>query len=266
MIFVATLATVVVVLAVTFVVARAQGRHSVVDVAWGLGFPAVAVVGHAVSGGDSGRRLLVTVLTVVWGVRLAAHIAWRSRGGDEDPRYEALLAGAPGSRDAYALRKVYLTQGPVLWFVSLPVQVALLEKGPLGVAAYVGTALWLVGFVFEAVGDWQLTRFRADPTSRGKVLDRGLWRYTRHPNYFGDACVWWGLFLIACDHWMGALTVLSPLVMTFFLVKGTGKALLEKGLPRTRPGYPEYVARTSGLFPLPPRDRGSRREEPAGGG
>jgi steroid 5-alpha reductase family enzyme len=129
----------------------------------------------------------------------------------------------------------------------------MLEKGPIGVAAWIGAALWLVGFVFEAVGDRQLARFRADPANRGQVMDRGLWRYTRHPNYFGDACVWWGLFLIACDHWTGSLTVLSPALMTFFLVKGTGKPLLEKGMRRTRPGYGEYAARTSGFFPLPPR-------------
>jgi steroid 5-alpha reductase family enzyme len=248
-----TLATVVVVLAVTFVVARSLGRHNVMDVAWGLGFAAVAVVGYAVSDGDHGRRLLAAALTVIWGVRLGAHIAWRSRGGEEDPRYAALLDRAPGSRDAYALRKIYLTQGPILWFVSLPVQVAMVEKGPIGVAAWIGAALWLAGFFFETVGDWQLARFRADPANRGQVMDRGLWRYTRHPNYFGDACVWWGLFLIACDHWVGPLTVLSPLVMTFFLVKGTGKPLLEKGMRKTRPGYAEYAARTSGFFPLPPR-------------
>ncbi len=255
MIFLWTLLTVAVVLAVTFVVARAQGRHAVVDVAWGLGFAAVALVGFAVSSGDPGRRLLVTALTVVWGLRLAAHIAWRSRGAGEDPRYERLLSNAPGGRDAYALRKVYLTQGPVLWFVSLPVQVALGEKGPIGVAAWAGAALWLVGFVFESVGDRQLARFRADPANRGQVMDRGLWRYTRHPNYFGDACVWWGLFLVACDHRTGALTVLSPLVMTFFLAKGTGKPLLEKQLKKTRPGYGEYAARTSGFLPLPPKRR-----------
>jgi steroid 5-alpha reductase family enzyme len=206
MIFVWTLVSVAVVLAITFAVARAQGRHTVVDVAWGLGFAVVAVVGYLAGDGDPGRRLLAAALTVVWGVRLGAHIAWRSRGGEEDPRYEALLRRAPGNRDAYAIRKIYLVQGPVLWFVSLPVQVAMLEKGPLGVLAWVGAALWLVGFAFETVGDWQLSRFREDPANQGQVMDRGLWRYTRHPNYFGDACVWWGLFLIACDHWIGALT------------------------------------------------------------
>jgi steroid 5-alpha reductase family enzyme len=253
MIFVWTLIAVVVVLAITFVVARVQGRHAVVDVAWGTGFAVVALTGYVTSDGDQARRLLVTALTVIWGLRLAAHIAWRSRGGGEDPRYEELLARAPGSRDAYALRKIYLTQGPVLWFVSLPVQVAMLERGSPGVAAWIGTALWLIGFVFETVGDRQLARFRADPANRGKVMDRGLWRYTRHPNYFGDACVWWGLYLIACDHWTGALTILSPLLMTFFLAKGTGKPLLERHMRETRPGYAEYAERTSGFIPLPPR-------------
>lgn len=249
MIFLYTAMAVLALMVVTFAVAVRQGRHAVVDVAWGLGFALVAVVGYLVA---SPGNLLITVLTVVWGVRLAAHIWWRSRGAGEDPRYAALLKDAPGCRHAYALRKIYLVQAPVLWFVSLPVQVAQGEHG-VGVFGWVGAALWLVGFVFESVGDRQLARFTADPANKGEVLDTGLWRYTRHPNYFGDACVWWGLFLIACDHWTGALTVLSPILMTYFLARGTGKPLLERRMAKTRPGYGDYVRRTSGFLPLPPR-------------
>lgn len=250
-----TLAAAVAVLLVAFAVGAATGRHRVVDVAWGLGFAAVAVTGLVLSGGhgDPGTRWLVTALTVIWGVRLAAHIGIRSVGAPEDPRYEALLSKAKGSRNAYALRMIYLLQAVTLWFVSLPVQVAQQYGAPLTWWAAVGVAVWLAGFTFEAVGDAQLARFRRDPANRGKVLSSGLWRYTRHPNYFGDACVWWGLFALACLQWQGWLTVLSPLLMTWFLAAKTGKPLLEDQLRRTKPGYADYVARTSGFIPRPPR-------------
>lgn len=250
-----TVAAVASVLGATFLVALRLGRHAVVDVAWGLGFVAVAATSYLLSAGagDPLRRGLVLGLTAVWGVRLAVHIALRARGHGEDPRYDALLARAPGSRTTYALRQIYLTQGAVMWFVSLPLQVAMFQADVLGVVAWTGVALWVLGLLFEAVGDRQLQRFRDDPANRGEVLDTGLWRYTRHPNYFGDACVWWGLSLIAFDAWPGILTVLSPVAMTWLLANGTGKPLLEKGMASTRPGYTDYVRRTSGFVPLPPR-------------
>jgi steroid 5-alpha reductase family enzyme len=243
------------VLAVTFLVARRVGRHAVVDVAWGLGFVAIALTTYvAASGtGDPGRRAVVLVLTGLWGVRLAVHIGRRSRGHGEDPRYAEMLARGRGNATWYAVRKIYLTQAAVMWFVSLPVQVAMFQDAPLGLVAWVGVAVWAVGMFFETVGDHQLQRFRDDPSSRDEVLDTGLWRYTRHPNYFGDACVWWGIWLVALDAWPGVLTVLSPLAMTWLLARGTGKPLLEKDIADRRPGYAEYVRRTSGFFPLPPR-------------
>ena len=249
-----TLAAVAAVLAVTFAVALKVGKHSVIDVAWGLGFAVVAVVGFVLSSGsgDPATRVLITVLTVVWGVRLAVHIGLRNRGAGEDPRYVKLLSRATGNPALYVLRTVYLAQGVVLWFVSLPVQFALFEPDPLSWIAWIGVAVWLVGFGFESVGDYQLTRFKADPGNKGAVMDRGLWRYTRHPNYFGDACVWWGLFLIAAAHWPGCLTILSPLLMTYLLAKVTGKPILERQLGG-RPGYAEYIRRTSGFIPRPPR-------------
>jgi steroid 5-alpha reductase family enzyme len=235
-----------------FAVGVATGRHAGVDVAWGLGFVAVAITGALLSGGDPPMVRLVTALTVAWGVRLAVHIALRNRGMGEDPRYERLLARAPGNRTAYAFRVIYLFQGAVLWFVSLPVQMAQ-RYATLSAWAAVGVVLWLVGFLFETVGDRQLERFRRDPASKGRVLDTGLWRYTRHPNYFGDACVWWGLYALACLSWQGALTVLSPLLMTYLLVAKTGKPLLERSLTRNRPGYADYAERTSGFVPRRPR-------------
>ncbi|MBZ4017774.1 DUF1295 domain-containing protein [Streptomyces purpurogeneiscleroticus] len=239
----------------TFALALRRGLHRIVDVAWGLGFTAVALTTYGLSAGvgDGGRRLLVTVLTAVWGLRLAFHIARRGRGHGEDPRYERLLAKAPGSRTAYALRTVYLLQAGLVWCVSLPVQAAQYAPGPLGPLAAAGAAVWLLGLAFEAIGDAQLYRFKADPANRGKIMDRGLWSWTRHPNYFGDFCIWWGLFLIACDASVAAagVAVAGPLVISYLLTRGSGKALLERHLA-DRPGYAEYRARTSGFVPLPP--------------
>jgi steroid 5-alpha reductase family enzyme len=249
-----TALAVIVLLAITFAAALIYRKHAVIDVAWGLGFAVIAVVTLVASTGhgDPGRRWLVTALTVLWGVRLAVHIGWRGRKHGEDPRYDKLLSRAKGSRNAYALRSVYLVQGIAMWFVSLPVQVTQFSTGGLGIVAWIGVAVWLVGFFFESVGDLQLVRFKARPANKGVIMTEGLWRYTRHPNYFGDACVWWGLFLIAADAWPGILTVLSPLAMTYFLARGTGKSVLEKHMGN-RPGFAEYVRRTSGFFPLPPR-------------
>jgi len=250
-----TLGAIAVLMAITFAVALWRGHHSVIDVTWGLGFAVVAGTSVLVSSGhgDTTRRLLIAALTAVWGLRLAIHIGRRNWGKGEDPRYAELLAKSPGSPNAFAIRKIYLTQAVVMWFVSLPVQVAMYEGSRPGVLTWVGTAVFAVGFFFETVGDWQLTQFRNDPHSKGEVMDRGLWHYTRHPNYFGDACVWWGLYLIAAQQWQGALTILSAAAMTYTLANGTGKPTLEKGMSERRPGYAEYVRRTSGFIPLPPR-------------
>ncbi|ELP65571.1 DUF1295 domain-containing protein [Streptomyces turgidiscabies] len=243
------------VMLVTFAAAVRTGLHRIVDVAWGIGFTGVATVSLVASAGEGDvvRRLLVTVLTAVWGLRLAAHIARRGRGHGEDPRYEAMLAKAPGNRNLYALRMVYLLQGGLVWLVSLPVQAAQYVTGPLSLLAWAGVALWAVGVGFEAVGDAQLARFRADPANRGQIMDRGLWAWTRHPNYFGDFCVWWGLFLLVCDSpEAAAVSVVSPVVMSLLLTRGSGKRLLERHMA-DRPGYADYMARTSGFLPRPPR-------------
>ena len=244
----------VLLLAVTYAVAVRQSRHSVIDTVWGLGFVVVALISWLLSAGhgDDGRRLLLLALVAVWGIRLALHIGLRARGGHEDPRYVDMLSSAPGSRNVYALRKVYLPQGVILFFVSLTVQVGMFSTGSLGWLAWLGVMFWAVGFVFETVGDRQLAQFKADPARRGTVLDTGLWRYTRHPNYFGDAAVWTGIFLVAADSWPGALTVLSPVLMIWLLAGKSGKPLTEKAMS-ARPGYAEYVESTSGFLPLPPR-------------
>lgn len=239
----------------TFAAAVRNGVHRIVDVAWGLAFTAVAALTYALSAGqgDDNRRLLIAALTALWGIRLSAHIAWRGRGHGEDPRYERMLAKAPGNANTYAFRKVYLLQGALVWMVSLPVQAAAYLPGPMGPVAALGTLLWLTGLLFESVGDLQLARFKANPAHRGRIMDRGLWSWTRHPNYFGDFCVWWGLFLFTCEAPAVAATVLvSPLVMSLLLTRGSGKALLERHMEE-RPGYAEYRRRTSGFLPRPPR-------------
>jgi steroid 5-alpha reductase family enzyme len=244
---------VLVLFGLVFALSVVRDRHDLVDTLWGLGFAVVAVTTFAIADGDLATRLLLTVLTVVWGVRLAVHIGLRNRGKPEDRRYTEIRAKAARWPNLRLARVVYLTQAAVLYVVSLPVQIGQYGSGAPTWLLAVGTVVWLVGFTFESIGDWQLRRFAADPANRGRVLDTGLWRYTRHPNYFGDATVWWGLYLLACGTWAGAATLPAPLLMTFVLAKGTGKPLTEKHLTGTRPGYAEYVRRTSGFVPLPPR-------------
>ncbi|WP_369184926.1 DUF1295 domain-containing protein [Streptomyces sp. Y1] len=251
----ATAGAALAVLLAAFAVGVRTGRHRGVDVAWGLAFTAVAWTGYALSAGhgDPARRLLVTVLVTLWGLRLSGHIWSRSRGHGEDPRYDRMLAKAPGGRDAYALRMVYLLQAAIVWCVSLPVQAAQYLTTGLGPLTFASVGLWALGMFFETVGDWQLARFKADPANRGKVMDRGLWAWTRHPNYFGDACVWWALFLLAAAEPVGWAFVLSPVLMTYLLAFGSGRPLLERQLGASKPGWDAYVARTSSFLPRPPR-------------
>jgi steroid 5-alpha reductase family enzyme len=243
----------------TFLVARIVRRWNVVDITWGLSFVVAAAASFAWSTqlhhGDTARRVLVLVLTCLWGLRLSAFIGWRSRGKGEDPRYHDIMARGTGSRTVRALTVVFLPQAVLSWLVSMPVQMAMYLRPPAGPLAWVGTAVWGLGLFFEAAGDAQMSAFRSDPANKGQVMDRGLWHYTRHPNYFGDATVWTGLFLIAAGRWPGVLTFFSPLVMLYFLYFKSGKGLLEKSMADSRPGYREYMQRTSGFLPLPPRRR-----------
>jgi steroid 5-alpha reductase family enzyme len=251
----ASLAVLVVVHGITFLIGRRIGRYNVVDVAWGVGFVAVAAVAAALGTGDLFRRILLLVLVAVWGVRLAWHMVAKSAGKGEDPRYRDLLGGDFSA--GHVLRKVFVIQGAATWFVSLPLQVsAALGPTPPVLRPLVGAGvvLWLVGLLFEAVGDHQLRRFKDDPANKGVIMDRGLWAWTRHPNYFGDACVWWGLWLVCIAGWVSLVTVFSPVLMTYFLVYATGARLTEKYMSK-RPGYDEYRSRTSQFIPTPPRSR-----------
>lgn len=231
---------------------------SSIDIVWGLGFVIIAAVSYAVSHvqdeGDPALRLTALALTAVWGLRLALYLFSRNRGKGEDPRYAALLRKNAGPVVPFVLRNIYWPQGWIMWVVSLPVQVAMYQPSGLTILSYAAIALWLVGFLFETIGDAQLARFKADPANQGKIMDRGLWSWTRHPNYFGDATVWWSLFFLSCSHWSGLPTVIAPILMTHMLLNRSGKALLERKMSRSRgPEYAAYAARTSGFFPRPPR-------------
>jgi steroid 5-alpha reductase family enzyme len=228
---------------------------SIVDVFWGLGFALIAWLGLARAGGDvAPRQWLVAVLVGVWGVRLAGYLLWRNAGRGEDPRYVAMRRRIGPRFWWVSLFSVFALQGVLLWIVSLPVQVVMRAPGgPLGVLDALGALVCAVGLGFEALGDWQLARFKADPANAGRVMDRGLWRYTRHPNYFGDACVWWGLFAIALATPLGPWSVVGPALMTFLLLRVSGVPLLERSMARRRPEYAAYAARTSAFFPRPPR-------------
>ena len=248
----ASVAALLVVHTVTFAIGRRIGRYNVVDVAWGLGFIAVAVVAAILGDGDASRRWLLLALVAVWGLRLSGYIYRRSVGQGEDRRYADLLRGAT---PAQVFRKVFLLQAFATWFISLPLQLSAVT-GPTPrrwlAVALAGVMLWVIGVVFEAVGDHQLRVFKSDRAHRGVLMDRGLWAWTRHPNYFGDACVWWGLWLITITGWRSLPTVLSPLLMTYFLVYVTGARLTEKYMAG-RPGFDEYQTRTSFFVPRPPR-------------
>ena len=241
------------VMIITWVVSLVLRDASVVDPVWPLAFIAVAITALMAGGGDEGRRILIACVVAIWGARLSIHLLVRNAGKGEDFRYAAMRAKHGRRFWLTSLVTVFLLQGLLVWVVSLPVQLSAIPDRPLGWLAIIGAIVWVLGVVFEAIGDAQLTRFKANPASRGQVLDTGLWRYTRHPNYFGDFLVWWGIFLIAAESGAGAWGVAGPLLMTLLLVKVSGAGLLEKDIAVRRPGYADYVRRTSGFMPLPPK-------------
>jgi steroid 5-alpha reductase family enzyme len=237
----------------TWLVSLALRDASVVDPVWPLGFIAVALTALVAGDGDEGRRVLIAVLVGVWGLRLSFYLAKRNFGTPEDFRYAAMRKKHGARFWIVSLFTVFVLQGVLMWIVSLPVQLASVPDRALGWLAIVGAVVWAIGLGFEAIGDWQLARFKANPANKGQVLDTGLWRYTRHPNYFGDFLVWWGIFLIAAESGAGAWGFAGPLLMTLLLVKVSGAGLLEKDIATRRPGYADYVRRTSGFIPRPPR-------------
>mgnify|MGYP001765512718 FL=1 len=231
-------------------------NSSIVDIFWGSGFVIFAWVAFFLTPeGYLPRKLLLTILVTIWGLRLSIYILIRNWGKPEDFRYQAWRKQHRANWWWYSLLQVFLLQGLLLLNIAAPLLAAQYSATParLGVLDYLAIPLWIIGFIFESVGDLQLKRFKANPANKGKVMDRGLWRYTRHPNYFGDATQWWAYYLIAASAG-GWWTIFSPLLMTMLLLRVSGVKLLEKTLD-TRPGYKEYSERTSEFIPWFPKKK-----------
>lgn len=234
-----------------YVVSLAKRRNDVADVAWGLGFVLLSWVSYGLSGGSGPRGLIVCLLVSVWGIRLAWHIHGRNKGKAEDYRY---LAWRKEWGRWFYLRsylQVYLLQGALLFLIVLPVLVIQGNAGPsLGLLDLAGAAVWLLGFYFEAAGDAQLARFIRDPANKGKLMQQGLWAYTRHPNYFGEVTQWWGIWLLSLSVPGGAYAVIGPITITVLILKVSGIPLLEKKMAE-HPDFAEYKRRVSVFFPWP---------------
>ena len=256
-------AVLVAVVLVLWAISVKIGDVSFIDSFWGAGMALMALTSWLQLEEPGAVANLLLAMTAAWGFRLGIYLFRRWRAEGEDKRYERMLREdrEKGRFAVAALTKIWLGQAFLLFLVSSPAQLGILSSeapAPLAGIAWAGIALYLVGITFEWLGDWQLARFKADPANKGEVMDKGLWRYTRHPNYFGDACAWWGIWLVAASvSWeIAAWTVVGPLFLTFTLVKWSGAALLEKGMKHTRPGYEDYKRRTSAFIPMPPKKSG----------
>jgi steroid 5-alpha reductase family enzyme len=239
-----------------FVAAQVRGRNDIADIAWGLGFILVAVVSLVTGDLYPPRGLLVSGLVLIWGLRLALHIHGRNRGRGEDPRYRRWREEWGKWFVLRSFLQVFMLQGILLLMVAIPVVfVNQAPPKPLGWLDLLGLAVWLYGFGFEAVGDRQLLTFIRNPANKGKLMTSGLWRYTRHPNYFGEVTLWWGIWLMTLALPGGWITVIGPLTITVLILKVSGIPMLEKPY-EDRADFQEYKRHTSAFFPLPPRDGG----------
>ena len=230
----------------------ARRNVGIVDSLWSLMILATLGVYVLVAESTGVRETLLLTLVAIWALRLSAHITVRNHGEAEDRRYQAIRRN---NEPHFWLKSIYIVfglQAVLAWFVAMPAVAAAASPAPLGWLDVIAVAVWAIGMLFEVVGDWQLMRFQRERDSRDQVLDTGLWRYTRHPNYFGEALLWWGIYLLAVS--AGAWwTLASPLLMTVLLLRVSGVALLEKDIADRRPAYREYIRRTSAFIPLPPK-------------
>ncbi|MGV8929709.1 MAG: DUF1295 domain-containing protein [Brevundimonas sp.] len=231
---------------------------SFIDAVWPMGMLLLALATLPRTDGDPIRKWLLIWLVAIWALRLGWHLFTRWRGQGADGRYVEIVAGLERTRGwsfgKTALLAVFLPQAVLAWLTSLPVQLGQVAADPaIGWIGWTGAVLAVIGIGFESIGDAQLASFKKDPANKGKVMDTGLWRWTRHPNYFGDACVWWGLYLIAAETGPGLWAIAGPLFLTFTLTRWSGIGITEKATAKTKPGYAEYVRRTSAFIPWPPK-------------
>ncbi len=259
--FISGFAFILAVACVTWGVSLLKRDVSIVDSVWPLFFVVVATTYTATVSQPGPRAAWVLVLVAMWALRLSGYLTWRNWGQPEDRRYQTIRRH---NDPHFALKSLYIIfglQGTLAWIISLPLLAAIAAPPALNWLDYAGVVLWAVGFGFESVADWQLARFKSDSANRGRVMDRGLWRYTRHPNYFGDCCVWWGFYLLALAAG-GWWSLVGPLLMSFLLLRVSGVALLEKDISERRPAYLDYMQRTNAFLPGPPK----RTDEACEGG
>jgi steroid 5-alpha reductase family enzyme len=228
-------------------------NSSIVDIFWGMGFVLIAWLDVAMSPFMSPGKWMMTILVTIWGIRLALHVGIRNWGKPEDFRYAKWREENGKNWPWVSFFQVFLLQGFLMWIIAVPIISIRVTDGipPLSPLAILGALVWAYGFTFEVVGDWQLARFKADLANKGKLMTSGVWKYTRHPNYFGDAKQWWGFYLIALSSG-GGWTIFSPIIMTYLLLAVSGVAMLEKTM-RGKPGYEEYVRKTSAFIPWWPK-------------
>ena len=226
---------------------------SIVDIFWGLGFVFVTWLSLLMAKQTLLSDWLLVTIVTLWGLRLAGYLAWRNLGKPEDYRYRAMRERNGRGFAVVSLFTVFGLQGLLLWIISLPLQVGATRAQSWHVGMAIGVAFWAIGLFFETTGDLQLARFKANPANRDQVMNRGLWQYTRHPNYFGDFLVWWGIYFVTVERSSWWWTIISPLLMSFLLVRVSGVRLLEDSLKHRVAGYEEYVRTTSSFFPLPPK-------------
>jgi steroid 5-alpha reductase family enzyme len=240
-----------------WLVSLAMKNSSIVDIFWGTGFVIVTWVAFLlIPDGYLPRKVLLNLVVTIWGLRLSLYILARNWGKPEDFRYQTWRREAGAIWWWWSFFKVFFLQGVILWIVAAPLLAAQISPQPDQLIWLDGVAIlvWMVGFTFEAAGDWQLRRFKANPANKGQVLKTGAWRYSRHPNYFGDAAQWWAFYLIALAAG-GWWTIFSPILMTGLLMRVSGVTLLEKSLKEAKPGYKEYIETTSEFIPWFPRKR-----------
>jgi steroid 5-alpha reductase family enzyme len=245
------LALMVCVMSVASVFSFRSKDPSYIDALWGYGFVVVAVAAALQTDGDRGRKALLVGLTAAWGLRLGTYLLWRWRKNGPDPRYPKLYGANPSNTKIWL--RIFCFQAVLLSIISVPVQLGQLDEGRLTPLNWVGAALAVAGILFETVADAQLTAFRRDPANHGKVMDRGLWGWSRHPNYFGESLTWWGIGLVAWHDGLTTVGLLGPAVITYFLLTKSGIGPLESQLKKTKPQYVDYIARTSAFIPRPPR-------------
>lgn len=254
-IYLAALAAILVMMTTLWIISVFVKNVSIVDLFWGFGFVVSAIVYFVLTDGNETRKIVLLSLVTIWGLRLSIYLAWRNLGKGEDFRYAQFRKNYGEYRYWWiSFFQTFLLQGVLMWLISAPLLGAMYytQNSNLGILDFIGIAFWIIGISFEAGGDFQLAKFKSNPENKGKVLNTGFWRYTRHPNYFGDSAVWWGYGLI-CLAAGSYIPVLGSILMTALIIKVSGVALLEKSLKDTKPQYREYIEKTSAFLPWFPK-------------